>query len=110
VGRIEVGKYGPLFLFDLTRGLEKAGVEARQVGKLRIAGRECPGSRVFTNFLESIDGRLTFPLLEMLVLRPPSVLVTSPIVVARQSSSSRKSKIVDEPPFVRHWLEIRGAL
>lgn len=35
----EVGKHGPLFLFGLTRGLEKAGVEARQVGKLRIAGR-----------------------------------------------------------------------
>ena len=39
----EVGKHGSLFLFDLTRGLEKARGEARQV---EDRWKECPGSRV----------------------------------------------------------------
>ena len=81
----EVGKHGPLFLFDLTR---KGGSRSKTSWKVEDRWKEYPGSRVFTNFLQSIDGRLTFPLLEMLVLRPSSVLVTSLIVVARHSSSS----------------------
>lgn len=42
----KVGKYGPLFLFDLIRGLEKARIEARQVRKLGIAGRNVQAADV----------------------------------------------------------------
>jgi hypothetical protein len=65
----KVGKHGLLFLFDLIRGLEKARVEARQVGKLGIAGRNVQAAGIHQ--LSRINRRPPhFPLLEMLGLPP----------------------------------------